>query len=304
MIKSLNNYTMTKSKSNFNKVRDFNTCFGHKVSDNKYLDIFEKDIKLVELRYNLIEEEVEELNVAFNTNDIVEIIDALSDILYVVYGFGVVFGIDIDSSFKKYCGYKIECFKENDMFQVSDEVLKQNEINDSMTNFQMVKKIYTILRSTCETESLIDFNAKDYMTNIKNMLYLENIKTKIDNLNQQLVTLKELIKISLSIDDKEKLFKKLDESICDITYTTYIIGAYIGVDLDHSFDIVHNSNMSKICSTEDEAKQTVEWYLKNEQRYKTPNYRTSDFGYTIFNEDSGKILKSINYKKASFTELL
>ena len=101
-----------------------------------------------------------------------------------------------------------------------------------------------------------------------------------------------------------KLFKKLDESICDITYTTYIIGAYVGVDLDHSFDIVHNSNMSKICSTEDEAKQTVEWYLKNEQRYKTPNYRQSDFGYTIFNQDSGKILKSINYKKASFTELL
>ena len=48
-------------KTNYQKVLDFNTCFNHKVSNEQYLDVFEKEPKLVELRLSLIDEEIKEL---------------------------------------------------------------------------------------------------------------------------------------------------------------------------------------------------------------------------------------------------
>ena len=63
--------------------------------------------------------------------------------------------------------------------------------------------------------------------------------------------------------------------------------------------------MSKLCKNEDEAQKTVEWYKNNDDRYKTPEYRLSDDKkyWVVFNKDSGKILKSINYTPADFKQL-
>jgi predicted HAD superfamily Cof-like phosphohydrolase len=55
--------------------------------------------KIVKLRYELIKEELEELNQAINDKDIKEVADALTDILYVTYGAGTAFGIDLDKCF-------------------------------------------------------------------------------------------------------------------------------------------------------------------------------------------------------------
>ena len=55
--------------------------------------------KTVQLRYDLIKEELEELNQAIKDNDIKEVADALTDILYVTYGAGHAFGIDLDKCF-------------------------------------------------------------------------------------------------------------------------------------------------------------------------------------------------------------
>ena len=81
-------------------------------------------------------------------------------------------------------------------------------------------------------------------------------------------------------------------------------GIIIGVDLDISFDIVHNSNMTKICRNKEEAQETVDWYIKNDRRYNSPSYKENKYGYVIFNEDTGKILKSINYTPANFDSIL
>ena len=54
---------------------------------------------VAELRYHLIEEELKELRDAMNEKDIVEIADALTDLLYVVYGAGHCFGLDLDKCF-------------------------------------------------------------------------------------------------------------------------------------------------------------------------------------------------------------
>ena len=57
--------------------------------------------KINELRYNLIKEELDELKLAFENKDLLEVADALTDILYVTYGAGHAFGIDLDKCFEE-----------------------------------------------------------------------------------------------------------------------------------------------------------------------------------------------------------
>tara|TARA_B100000795_G_scaffold94759_1_gene69485 strand:- start:515 stop:856 length:342 start_codon:yes stop_codon:yes gene_type:complete len=57
--------------------------------------------KINSLRYDLIKEELEELKVAMENKDLLEVADALTDILYVTYGAGHAFGIDLDKCFKE-----------------------------------------------------------------------------------------------------------------------------------------------------------------------------------------------------------
>ena len=57
--------------------------------------------KIIQLRYELIQEELEELNQAIKDNDIKEVADALTDILYVTYGAGHAFGVDLDKCFNE-----------------------------------------------------------------------------------------------------------------------------------------------------------------------------------------------------------
>lgn len=81
--------------SNFNKVRKFHETFEHLVAPQPGFP--SKDI--VDLRVDLIEEELQELKDAIADNDLIEVADALTDILYVVYGAGLCFGVDLDKCF-------------------------------------------------------------------------------------------------------------------------------------------------------------------------------------------------------------
>jgi predicted HAD superfamily Cof-like phosphohydrolase len=83
--------------SNFQSVKKFMQTFGQEVKDKTE---FPKE-KIVELRYDLIKEELDELNQAIKDKDIKEVADALTDILYVTYGAGHAFGIDLDKCFEE-----------------------------------------------------------------------------------------------------------------------------------------------------------------------------------------------------------
>ena len=83
--------------SNFNKVKTFMETFGQEV---KTKPSFSTD-KISSLRYDLIKEELEELKEAMENKDLLEVADALTDILYVTYGAGHAFGIDLDKCFEE-----------------------------------------------------------------------------------------------------------------------------------------------------------------------------------------------------------
>ena len=83
--------------SNFSKVGTFMKTFGQEV---KTKPSFSTD-KINKLRIDLIKEELDELQEAMKNNDLLEVADALSDILYVTYGAGHAFGIDLDKCFNE-----------------------------------------------------------------------------------------------------------------------------------------------------------------------------------------------------------
>ena len=81
--------------TNFNKVKFFMQTFGQEVKNKPSFS----SEKINNLRYDLIREELEELKVALENNDLLEVADALTDILYVTYGAGHAFGINLDDCF-------------------------------------------------------------------------------------------------------------------------------------------------------------------------------------------------------------
>jgi len=81
--------------SNFKKVKTFMETFGQEVKNQASFSTN----KINNLRYDLIQEELDELKVALNNKDLLEVADAFSDILYVTYGAGHAFGIDLDKCF-------------------------------------------------------------------------------------------------------------------------------------------------------------------------------------------------------------
>lgn len=81
--------------SNFNSVKKFMETFGQEVKITANFP----DEKIQKLRVDLIEEELSELKEAIDKKDIKEVADALTDILYVTYGAGHAFGIDLDKCF-------------------------------------------------------------------------------------------------------------------------------------------------------------------------------------------------------------
>ena len=81
--------------TNFNKVGEFMKTFGQEVKNKPSLSTE----KINQLRISLIQEELSELKEAIDNKDLLEVADALTDLLYVTYGAGHAFGIDLDKCF-------------------------------------------------------------------------------------------------------------------------------------------------------------------------------------------------------------
>ena len=242
-------------KTNFQKVRDFNISFGIGRSKTP-------DDKLFKLRWDLIQEESDELFEAINTNDCIEIIDALSDILYVVYGASDSFDYDFDEAINL----------ESNQQQVENKVRFGSTIS--------FKKMQNVL------------NNEDQKINLTKMI--DDYKHLLAELNDAF---------------NSKIVPRIIKHLTVIHNYLYEFANLFQFNLDYTFDMVHQSNMSKLAETEELAKDTVKWYLENEKRYDSPAYRLSSVmidnqeRWVIYNKNTGKALKSIRYKAVDFNPL-
>ena len=108
--------------TNFEKVKTFMQTFGQEI---KIKPSFSTE-KINQLRYNLINEELEELKQAIANKDLLEVADALTDILYVTYGAGHAFGIDLDNCFEEVQNSNMSKLDENGkpIYNESGKVMK------------------------------------------------------------------------------------------------------------------------------------------------------------------------------------
>ena len=108
--------------SNFNSVKKFMETFGQEVKDKS---AFPSD-KIVKLRQDLILEEFNEFKEAIRQKDLKEVADALTDILYVTYGAGHAFGINLDKCFQEVQNSNMSKLDENGkpIFNESGKIMK------------------------------------------------------------------------------------------------------------------------------------------------------------------------------------
>lgn len=155
-------------------------------------------------------------------------------------------------------------------------------------------------------QNILEFNQAfgvETYSSKNNNIFIDNLKLlnyRMSLIEEEVTELRDAI--------KNRDFVEIIDALADIEYV--VIGAYtaLGIDADKAFDIVHKSNMSKLCKTKEEAQKTVKYYLENVVKlgYDSPNYRLSDDGihYVVYNESTSKILKSINYTPADFSNII
>jgi predicted HAD superfamily Cof-like phosphohydrolase len=253
-------------KSHFDLVCEFNKAFDYKVYNLHEGNPLDNNIKDASYRYNLIHEEgIEELGFAMRKNDRVEMMDAIADLLYVLYGACYTYNLNPTNMF--------DCFY------------------GSFSNYYAFTK----------------------QTNLINNENPQNIYKKL--VNSITLIKKHLLETKNIID--------LYSSLLNTINTTYMLGFSLYIDVNKVFNIVHESNMSKLCSTEEEAINTVNDYImkrnihnKYYEEYKnkygqdaietqnvycpydSPYYykpQNSNY-YLVKNKSTGKALKNINYK--------
>lgn len=158
-----------------------------------------------------------------------------------------------------------------------------------MSNFQKVIAFNTAFGmdiSDTPRPDLFDTNPK-------------NVDLAFSLIAEEVAELKEAI--------QTKDFTETRDALADILYVVYGAAARFGINADIDFDIVHRSNMSKLCDTEEIAEQTVTSYKNQYQAGKSP-YDSPYYEFIggtinkwiVKNKSTGKALKSIHYTKVKF----
>ena len=276
--------TTNNKSTNFQLVRHFCKVFGQPTPAILQRNILEENPKLMQFRLSLIEEEIRELNEAFEENNMIEVIDALNDIEYVVYGMGVTIGSDLDEAFK--------IIHETIMSKL---YINEQEAFDTMVSYKSLSNFQTVVNFL----KLIGHAAPD---NLQKNIIEENpklVQFRLSMIEQHFKKLKKAV--------EENNMTKVIITLVNIIFDVYSMGVTIGVDLDETFKIVHESNMSKLCRTEQEAMDTLLHY-KTVPDFANVNvkYRSSDDGkyFVVYNGDTGKVLKSKYFTLPDFSKLM
>lgn len=162
-------------------------------------------------------------------------------------------------------------------------------MSETKTNFELVGDFHEIFGHPKPT--VIDSNIFDSGSQLVNF--------RISLIEEELNELKDGI--------KKKDIVEVTDALSDILYVVYGMGQALGINLDKSFGLVHESNMTKLCKNEDEAKETIEHYKTLDGFQNTDvRYRLSpdNTNYTIYNASNGKILKSKYFKLPCFDSVV
>ena len=119
----------------------------------------------------------------------------------------------------------------------------------------------------------------------------------ISALQRQISMLSQVLSL-LTLSCEEHDFGGALTYLAKLEALCHSLGSLFGVNINDCFTEVHRSNMTKVCSTESEALETVENYKANDARYAEPNYRKSDTTkyWVVYDKATSKILKSVKFE--------
>jgi len=267
---SQNPNTLTGNPTHFQQVGEFHLTFGHPLRTSFYYDALSTDRKLADFRLSLMREELKEFQDAYEKNDRVEMADALCDLLYVTYGAGHVLGIDLDQVDK------------NSGYDIKSAILPIGKDGTEISYFLGV--VAGHLAQYNQYMDLNNFHTQNYFSAIE--LILRALpKSKNDQIRKDLV------------------FGNISGILEQILYLTYGMGNSLNFNMDLMFREVHRSNMTKVCDNEDDAKASVEFYVKD-GRYKDPQYRLQGKYYVIYDASTSKILKNHRWENPNLKQFL
>lgn len=264
-----------KRKTNYEKIIEFHQSFGLPYfSELNQQEL--QNFKTVSLRVKLINEEFNEL---FTAKTLVTQLDAIGDLLYVVYGAGASFGINLDEEFEKVFQFNVQHAKNSSFYNSLNSEIKKIYFADDVcirSNFQKILYLCPRIGISIHQPGIPQPN---YLVAEKSIKFRRLIKT---------------LSHSLLMEDHESVKNILVQMLIAL----YCVGYFCHFDLDKLYDEIHRSNMSKLCNSEDEAKETIEWYTQNQStRYPKVAYHKSidDKHYIVFDQNTDKRLKSIHY---------
>jgi len=145
-----------------------------------------------------------------------------------------------------------------------------------------------------------------YETKILFQNNFNNISKIITDIESESVKLNNITNTIVNKYYDNEIILNYNKYLDSIIKYVFDISLLLNINIIKFFDIVHKSNMSKICLSENEAIQTIENYLKDiQKRYITPTYRKkylkNKVYYIVYDENTTKILKNINYNSVYFT---
>jgi predicted HAD superfamily Cof-like phosphohydrolase len=189
--------------------------------------------------------------------------------------------------------------------------LSGDSVNSCAYNQDSYKRLEDIVANMSRKsnyEKVIEFNRAfqlDVPSGPQPELFTKDpalVRLKLDLIREEVKELEDAV--------KDHDLRETVDALADILYVVYGAGITFGIDMDKAFDLVHQSNMSKLCPTEENAKETVQWYKEKYEKgtspYDTPDYRRDDNSglFIVYNKSSGKVLKSITYKPVNLDPVL
>lgn len=242
-------------------VRNFMLAGKQKVSEK--LDFQNKQVR--DFRISLIEEELKETMAAIDKKSEVDIVDGICDSLYVLYGTMLSFGI-------KY-------FDDHD-YKLSTDELQFNHLTDEELEYVALNEKITVVKKSEEKTVKSMLQQNEIMLNyLKAHLCLLDLETTNEH-------------------RFSKVTRGVEHALTISILNLFKIAEFMKFSVDKAFEIVHNSNMSKFCTSEAEAKESVAIYEKSGRK---TTYEKIDILekpiYAVKDAETGKILKSHIWKK-------
>lgn len=219
--------------------------------------------------------------------------------------------------YPKEAKYRYDLIHEEGIVELGEAINN----NDRIETMDGIADLLYVLYGACYT---YDLNPDFILDNLFNNFYdnmREYVFNDIDNYDYYNILVSDISKIKICLLEKKnliELYSILVKTIID----TYKLGFSLRININKIFDIVHNSNMSKLCKNEEEAIKTVESYNNKYYIYKeycekfgvdsqeaksvycpydsAYYYKSGDY-YLVKNKSTGKALKSINYTPVSFS---